>query len=337
MSWLPLAPWWVLFPLAALLLAAVAWPLHRRPEAPSPGRGALLRRSGILVLLLVAMLRPGLPGGDARATTAELDVFFVVDTTSSSVAEDYADGQPRLAGMKKDILDIANELAGARFSLLTFDRQASVKLPLTTDTGALETLVAILTQEVTAYSRGSSVTVANDVLVERLQAARQAHPDRPRVVFYLGDGEQTAAAAPQPFSIPGNLINGGAVLGYGTVQGGRMLENFGYSSAQKPQYIKDTTTAGGGDAVSRIDEHMLSTIAADLDVPYVHRSAGDPVTQALQDARPGTVQLSSQAAAGSRFELYWILALAAFPLLVWELLIHGRRIASLRPVPEAAR
>jgi Ca-activated chloride channel family protein len=225
MSWLPLAPWWVLFPLAALLLAAVAWPLHRRPEAPSPGRGALLRRSGILVLLLA----------------------------------------------------------------------------------------------------------------ERLQAARQAHPDRPRVVFYLGDGEQTAAAAPQPFSIPGNLINGGAVLGYGTVQGGRMLENFGYSSAQKPQYIKDTTTAGGGDAVSRIDEHMLSTIAADLDVPYVHRSAGDPVTQALQDARPGTVQLSSQAAAGSRFELYWILALAAFPLLVWELLIHGRRIASLRPVPEAAR
>ena len=48
----------------------------------------------------------------------------------------------------------------------------------------------------TAYSKGSSVTAAGKLLTERLRAARDSHPERPRLVYYLGDGEQTSAAAP---------------------------------------------------------------------------------------------------------------------------------------------
>ena len=42
-----------------------------------------------MLLLLAAALRPGVPGGSAQAAAADVNVFFVVDTSSSIVAEDY--------------------------------------------------------------------------------------------------------------------------------------------------------------------------------------------------------------------------------------------------------
>ena len=70
------------------------------------------------------------------------------------------------------------------------------------------------------WSRGSSVTIARDQLRTALERGRDTHPERARLVFYFGDGEQTAAQDPRPFDIASQLINGGAVLGYGTAAGG---------------------------------------------------------------------------------------------------------------------
>ena len=96
---------------------------------------------------------------------------------------------------------IAGELAGARFSLLTFDSNAIVRMPLTTDTSALDTAVTVLQPQVTAFSKGSSITAARKLLAERLRSARDSHPERPRLVYYLGDGEQTSAAAPEAIKV----------------------------------------------------------------------------------------------------------------------------------------
>ena len=60
-------------------------------------------------------------------------------------------------------------------------------------------------------------------------------------MFYLGDGEQTAAGEPPPFTIPAGLIHGGAVLGYGTADGGRMKSTRARYDAS-PSYIQDPTT-----------------------------------------------------------------------------------------------
>ena len=48
---------------------------------------------------------------------------------------------------------------GARFAMVTFDSQAVVRMPLTTDASALDTLAGVLEPQVTVYSTGSSVTV----------------------------------------------------------------------------------------------------------------------------------------------------------------------------------
>jgi len=203
-------------------------------------------------------------------------------------------------------------------------------------------MVSVLEPQVTAYSKGSSVTVAGKVLKDRLTAASESHPERPRIVYYLGDGEHTSGKPPEAFRVDAGLVDGGAVLGYGTPQGGRMKENAGRGSGQDlgadagAGYIQDRSAGSARDALSVIDEGRLREIAGQLGVRYVHRSAGDPVSPMLQDARPGDLQRQPQRAAenGSlegRTELYWILAAGAVLLALRETVLVLRQWRQLRP------
>jgi Ca-activated chloride channel family protein len=342
MTFSPIVPWWVLGLVFAAFLTLVIRILRRATVGRgSPGRGATsgadvrdwLFRGGLVVLLILAALRPGLPGGQVTAAASNLNVFFVVDTTSSMVAEDFGSSEPRMKGVKADILSIAGELSGARFSVITFDSTATVRMPLTADSSALETIVSILGPQVTNYSTGSSVTMAGKVLQGRLQAARESHPERPRIVYYLGDGEQTSAERPAPLGVETSLVNGGAALGYGTPEGGKMRENTGAADDGEAGYIRDRTGGESRDAISKIDEDQLREIAGQLGVPYVHRVAGASVTPMLQDASPGNLDRTEQVLDG-RTELYWIPALAALLLALREGILVMGQLRMLRPLRE---
>lgn len=331
----PVLPWWVMAPLLAAVVLFLSW---RVISVAREHRAAQLRdwlfRSGLVVLLLAAALRPGVPGGSSQAATADINVFFVVDTSSSIVAEDFGNSSPRLEGVRQDIMGIAGELPGARFSLLTFDNNAVVRMPLTTDTTALDTAVSVLQPQVTAFSKGSSITSAGTLLEERLSAARDSHPERPRLVYYFGDGEQTSGKAPEALSLDGGLVGGGAVLGYGTPEGGRMKENTGHAFGHEEgvPYIKDTTSGTGKDALSVMDEGRLKWIAGQLGVPYVHRSAGDPVELMMQGVGPRDFPPAPEDGdGGGRTELYWLLAAAAFLLGLREALLVVGQWRQLRP------
>jgi Ca-activated chloride channel family protein len=336
----PILPWWVMVPLIAAVVVFLGWRLVQASREHSAGiRRDWLFRSALVLLLLAAALRPGVPGGSSQAAAVDVNVFFVVDTSSSIAAEDYG-VSPRLDGVRQDIMAIAGELAGARFTLLTFDSNAIVRMPLTTDTTALDTSVSVLQPQVTAFSKGSSVTAAGTLLADRLRAARDSHPERPRLVYYLGDGEQTIAKAPEAIRLDGGLVDGGAVLGYGTADGGRMKENTGQGSGQDAGagYIQDGSSGTGKDAISIIDEDRLQGIAGQLGVPYVHRSAGDPVAPMMQAADPGEFQRASEDGdAAGRSELYWLFAAGAFLLALRETVLVLRHWRQLRPGPGARK
>jgi Ca-activated chloride channel family protein len=329
MTFQPVGPWWIMSLLALAALGFLGWTVVTKRSSRGDVRGWLFR-GGLIVLLILAALRPGFPGGSVRSAATDLNVYFVVDTTSSIAAEDYGNAMPRLDGVRRDIGVIAQELAGARFSLITFDTQAVVRMPLTTDTSALDTLAAVLSPQVTAYSKGSSVTVAQTVLNERLRAARDSHPERPRIVFYLGDGEQTSSKPPGPMRVDSSLVSGGAVLGYGTEQGGKMKENTGLSPSQGEGYVRDRSGGTSTDAVSRIDEAKLADVAAQLGVPYVHRADGDAVAPMMQAAKPGALKETAESLEG-RVELYWVPAFAVFLLALWETMLVLRQLRDLKP------
>ena len=334
LSFLPVAPWPVLFLLAAIALALVWWPAGPRERAESAmARG---RRSAIVLLLLVAALRPAIPGSDVRVDASAVDVYLVVDTTSSVMARDYgSDAQPRLEGVRSDIKALTNQLSGARFSLMTFDIDTTIRLPLTSDGAAVSAAADTLRPETSVWSRGSSVTIARDQLRTALERGRDSRPERARLVFYFGDGEQTAAQDPRPFDIEGELINGGGVLGYGTAAGGRMAITAAFETGD----IVDPST--GQPALSVIDEQELTAIAKQLGVPYQHRIANDGgagIVDAVQLKELAPLRATDSAEiVGGRSELGWIALLLVALLAAWEI---GSLVAAAsrarRPVRPAA-
>lgn len=295
--------------LAALVGAAslVAVRSLMRARGPRERTAWVLRLAAVAACALLA-LRPGIPGGDAETLATETDVVILVDSTASIAAEDWGDGAPRLDGVRADVAALVAAYPGARFALITFDAAAELRLPLTTDTAALRSALEVLTPEVTQRSRGSSIGIASGLLAQTLEDAAAAAPDRSRMVFYLGDGEQTAEAAPESFRDSAGLVDGGGVLGYGTGQGGRMRVQTGDVGGGGDEYILDGTQP----ALSRIDEEALRTIADDLGVAYQHRAAGTPPE--LPEA-PATTTARAAGTTGDATELSWVVALALSALL----------------------
>jgi Ca-activated chloride channel family protein len=345
----PVAPLALLVPLTLLLAAFTIWRIvAAAPERPSRSRSRerlawALRLVAVLLLLVVA-LRPVIPAQVEQRPTSSggLEVYIAVDTTSSMAAEDWSGqdgngGDTRLDGVKVDIAAMADALPGAGFSLITFDRETVQRVPLTSDGTALVSAAEVLTQEITFYSRGSSIDEPVGLLTSVLADAEEENPGQERVLFYLGDGEQTAPGEPGSFDGIAEYIDGGAVLGYGTDEGARMREFAGFSSQslvdpetgeeEPPTYILDTST--GEPAVSRFDEDNLETIAGQLGVEYLHRSGSTTIDPLLGrfDVGEVTVTEGSQTAA---VEFYWIPAALLALIALLELLRLGGALGELR-------
>lgn len=299
------------------------------------GRDRYLWALRLLMLLacFFMFLRPGIPGGATQTLATDTDIVLLVDTTASIVAEDWKDGEPRLDGVRHDVQEIVDEYPGARFALITFDAAATLRMPLTTDTTALISSLDVLRPEVTSQSRGSSIGIANRLLSETLSNAAKASPDRSRMVFYFGDGEQTVTSSPEPFSGSEKYTDAGAVLGYGTAEGGPMkLTTGGVDSSGAAEYIEYQ----GEQALSVLDEGNLKLIAEQLGVDYQLRSASTELT--LPKAPATTVNYSESGSVGNVTELYWIAALVVVVLLGVELARASMLVARLRLLrPETAR
>lgn len=308
------------------------------------GRERLLWGGRVLfVLACVAMLaRPGVPGGASETYATDADVFIVLDTTASIVAEDWGDGEPRLTGARADVEAIAAQYPGARFSLITFDATTEVRLPLTTDTAALHSAMAVLSPEVTSRSAGSSISQAQSVLRDVLRGAADSGQDRSRIVFYLGDGEQTAASEPGSFADSAQFIDTGLVLGYGTASGGPMRETTPNPSVSTDPFGSDAPESAdgyieyqGAPALSVIDVENLEQIATQLGIDTEIRSADAPIE--LPEAPPVTVQQEA-GQVGNVIELYWLPALVA---VLWLALEIARIVAALvrlrDPAPATGR
>lgn len=318
----PLLPWAALVPLTVVLVAGCV-----TLAVLTKGRRVqwTVRATAVLVLAL-AFTRPGTPvTAVTERSEAAMDVFVVVDVTASMIAEDWDGDSPRLEGVEADVTALMEQAPEARYSLITFASTSQTVLPLTTDDSAMRSALDVLRPEVTLYSSGSSVTAPRDHLLARLERAAEDRPDSARVVFYLGDGEQTTGDAPEPMDGIADLIDGGAVWGYGTASGGKMKETRGYWTDEELDYIVDPSTRA--DAVSKLDERNLKDIAKDMGVDYVHRTAGTPVSFDFPDVDRVVEERQETTQAVNEFT--WALFI---PLVAWlavESVLAARRIRGL--------
>lgn len=305
-----LIPLWATIPLFALLLILCTALLILRPRQ----RVAWARRLLMVLLLLVVALRPVTPIEGEQTQRMNANVFFVVDRTGSMNAEDYAGEQPRLDGVKADMERVMGMTEGARYSIIAFDSTATQQLPLTTDAGAARAWIDTLTTEPTAYSKGSNVDRALTPLLVEISEAREQDPESSVLVYFLSDGENTDEQESESFSQAAGFIDGGAVLGYGTAEGGPMKAQGGEDHGE---YI---TGPDGQPGISSIDEQQLQAIAGGMGVPYLHRVDPEaPIEGTMEGIELRPVPIESTRGVASFEDWYWVAAIPLAALLIWEL------------------
>lgn len=284
------------------------------------------RRLAILAVMVVILVRPS--WGEAKVATkeADLDVLVVVDRTRSMIAEDGPGGTPRLDLVKKDLVALAADLPGARFSAITFGGEVvRDELPFTTDASAFDSFAESLRVEGPFDGAGSRVDAPLEKTEGVLKDDEQEYPDRRRIVIVVSDGENTASGSQESFAPLRDYLDGGEVLGYGTTEGGKMLID---SEHPSEGYMTDPSTYEP--AVSHIDEANLQKVAGQLGVGYAHRTAPDPAGLARIAASFKSSQVDSHHTTLVRPEKTWIFGFVLLPLLLWELWAHRRTAREVR-------
>ena len=288
-------------------------------------------RAFAALLILTAGFRPSVQTVSmSESYNNRYNIYFVVDLTSSIVAEDWNGDERRLDGIREDINDLLDDYAGSKYSLITFNSTATMRVPLTPDATALASSVNTMLPEVTLYSKGSSISTAKALLEKTLQAEAELDPEgeRANIVLYFGDGEQTSSDEPESFSSVKDLVAAAKVYGYGTKEGGRMKTQSGiYISTGKDSYIK---TASGEEGKSVIDESNLKTIAADLAGDYEHREADKRIKPAtLSDEEKIDLEKKEGANVNNTIEYYWTLLIPFLLIMFLEAGFLGRKAKKL--------
>jgi hypothetical protein len=145
----------------------------------------------------------------------------------------------------------------------------------------------------------TNVGAAGNVLRYQLIGARQQFPRAQNLVFYLGAGAAETQVPPRQFELPEGSVDGGAVLGYGSTEGGPI--------------------PGTDVARSPIGEQALRGVANQIGVPYVSRDGATPLAGVLGDQGTVIGPPPPVPAPAGRTELYWAPALGAAILVLIEL------------------
>ena len=224
----------------------------------------LIRLYVIYLLVFIISLRPVTIATDYEFTTKNLDVLLVVDTTISMWAGDYNGNQPRMNGVKEDVKYILSELSGSNFGLISFDDTSRVLSPFTQDSQYIADTVDLLSMPNVNYAKGSNLSVPYSDIHALLESSSKKE-NRKTIVFFISDGELTNQNEVSSYEGLADMVDLGAVLGYGSSEGGLMKYDYGYV------YDDDK----GEKAVSRIDEESLKKLSEELDIEYLNMNSGN--------------------------------------------------------------
>lgn len=310
MTFQPVLPPLVLVVVAAMLVA-LRFISMRQLHSSSGARWATVWRwCGLtlaVLLLFIAAARPGIERYGQEASAAapsgeNVNVFVVVDRSPDSGVDDYG-GKPRMEGIRADVDSLIERYPRARFAMIAFASRASLDWPLSEDVWSLEPAVAGL-RPYGATDTGTDAAAAANVLRYQLIAAGQQYRDSTNLVFYFGSGASGSRAPQDEFEPVAGTVDGGAVFGYGSLE---------------------------GDA-SAYDQGRLELIAGQLGVPYVHRQSDEPLpqTQPNSVARQPADSKAAVPDLVQRTELYWVFTMLASLLLLFELFLTIREYRRTR-------
>lgn len=280
----------------------------------------------IMILVFVMNMRPMIPSDSAEVVTADLDVLFVVDTTVSMQAIDGRD-TTRLAQAKEDITYIIDNLPGAKFCIATVDNAYRVLTPFTPNSAIAKNLVNSLEVVDVGYANGSSLNIINDAINNTL--GKYNKENRKHVVFVISDGEITEKDGKlKSFSNIKDVVDDGAVLGYGTNTGAKIdvsnMDTIYTSYISENGYLLDMSKYPKAEAISKYNERNLRSIANDLDIVFVKMNNMSDVDRILKDINKAVKKNVSDTTIYSCEDIYYIFSIIIIGLLVYQYVMFRR-------------
>jgi len=302
----PILPIWVMAVFCLLTLC-----MKRRGLFP------FLRQLVLVAFLFVINLRISIPSTSVSSASMKMDVsvLFLIDNTISMQAVDYKENTSRLTGVKEDCSYIIDTLYGAEFSVISFDNTAKLLCPSTSDTEFAKNTISSISPMDEMYARGSSMNVCKELFTDVLK--RLAKRDKPVAVFFISDGEITNEDTLSSFSDVASYIDYGAVLGYGTKEGGKMYVND--SDSDTPTILQDETEYPYQDAISKLDETNLQQLAKDMKLSYINMTSQEHIEDTLEKIQQNvSASIEDSKETSGYQEIYYWFLIPVMGLLIYE-------------------
>ena len=309
----PILPLYVLIPLAIFVLAVGVICIVKKKYRNLSS----LRRILLFVFLLLTLLRPSLTGGVSEQASTNATLFFVIDNTNSMAVKDVGD-QSRLTALKTDAEKIITTFPGAHYSLYVQDATTYNLAPATTDANAVVSSIRTLETKGPQYA---SATDLNDLLAyadDGIGKYAKLHPESQNIVIFMSDGENTSKTGVVAESNLFKNVNVGVVIGYGTADGGIVPDENDYSGYMK--CVDKDYTDDNGHCLSRMDENYLKQVAEKNHFEYMHSEGkiSSSLAAKLKKNISTKIDINHTKKVNSYIELYWIFAIFALTLLLWE-------------------
>jgi len=315
----PIIPIWLMSILCVLMLC-----MKRK------GVWNFVRQIIIVALVFALNLRIMVRTSDAEKVEIDVDVLFIVDNSMSMLAEDFDGDGRRIDAVRSDCDYIMEKLVGARFSVIEFGNYAYRLTPYTDDLNSVRISLSSLEGQTQYYAQGTSLNQPHVVIQEALEKNYERHPERTQILFYFSDGEITAKNEKlQSYSDLADYIDGGAVIGYGTEEGGRMKVHSYEGDYGEPFYMQTRDKSGKlVDAISYLDESNLKRIANDLELNYYHADNEASVRDVILDLTDYLNELAEKGKTGTEgySETYFWFAIPLVGLLVYDMIYYKRRL-----------
>ena len=283
-------------------------------------------------LLFVINLRIMIPNGEKSVINSDLNVIFVIDKSVSMKALDYDGNKERLEGVINDCCYIVDELSGCKFSIITFGDTAQKLIPFTTDSDMVQAELKAINVEDDFYANGTSINLVNSELEKTLKKENERHNGNSKfVMFFITDGEITKEGEKlESFSNIKQYISNGAVLGYGTTTGGKMVSSAYEDSVDSDYrylYYYDESY-NRVTAISKIDENNLKQIATDIGIDYIQMNKTSNVNYKINDIKQQINEsLSNEDKVKSYNDIYYLFAIPLGIILIIKFIVIKRKIS----------
>lgn len=311
----PIIPIWLMLIICILFLV-----LKRK------GTFAYIRQIIIVLLLFVINLRIMIKDGSSQTVAGGVDILFVVDNTISMLAEDYNGDERRIDAVKADCKYIMEQFPGASYSVISFGNSVQTMIPYTVDMDIALQAIESLNGQTENYAKGTTFHNVMEKMEKSLNNERETY----QVVFFITDGEITGDGELGSFSGLEKYINHGAVLGYGTTEGGRMKVISYVGTEDAPEYLyyyDDNYDKKIG--ISRIDEENLKRIASDMKIDYVHMTQQKQIYNLIDQIQAkveSSDYISEIESTDGYTDIYYYFVIPLVILLIIDFVYYRRKI-----------